>query len=35
MCMFFNHHVQGNVFDSIYVEMDVKAIEMDYEDDKL
>ena len=27
--MFFNHHVQGKVFDSNCVEMSVKAVEMD------
>ena len=33
--MLFKHHVQGNFFDSNYVEMGVKAVEMNWEDGKL
>ena len=33
--MLFKGHFQGTVFDSNCVEMDVKAIDMDYEDGKL
>ena len=33
--MFFNHHVQGKVFDSNCVEMGVKTFEMDGGDGKL
>ena len=35
MCMFFNHHVQGEVFDSNCVEMGVKAVDLACEDGKL
>ena len=33
--MLFQHDVQGNFFDSNYVEMGVQAVEMNWEDGKL